>query len=59
MHTPASVHFGTVPEVRGRRQATLDRAHAQHPERFNRRPQPPRLPEQAWINQPAPQQLTQ
>ncbi len=53
MHTPASVHFGTATEVRARRQVTLDRAHAQHPERFHRRPQPPRLPEQAWINQPA------
>jgi transposase InsO family protein len=59
MHTPASVHFGTAFEVRERRQATLDRAHAQHPERFNRRPQPPCLPEQAWINQPTPQQPTQ
>lgn len=55
MHTPASVHFGTATEVRARRQTTLDRAHAQHPERFTRRPQPPRLPEQAWINQPVPQ----
>jgi transposase InsO family protein len=55
MHTPASVHFGTATEVRTRRQHTLDRAHAKHPERFNRRPQPPHLPETAWINQPAPQ----
>jgi putative transposase len=54
MHTPASVHFGTVTEVRSRRQLTLDRAHARHPERFSRRPRPPRLPEQAWINQPVP-----
>jgi putative transposase len=58
MHTPASVHFGTATEVRTHRQRTLDRAHAQHPERFNRRPQPPRLPETAWINQPV-QQPTQ
>lgn len=55
MHTPASVHFGTATEVQARRQTTLDRAHAHHPERFSRRPRPPRLPEQAWINQPAPQ----
>jgi len=55
MHTPASVHFGTAAEVRARRQNTLDRAHARHPERFSRRPSPPHLPEQAWINQPAPQ----
>jgi hypothetical protein len=52
MHTPASVHFDTATEVQARRQATLDRAHAQNPERFTRRPQPPCLPEQAWINQP-------
>ena len=55
MHTPASVHFGTATEVRAHRQPTLDRAHAQHPERFTRRPQPPRLPEKAWINQPVPE----
>jgi len=52
MHTPASVHFDTAPEIRAQRQATLDRAYAQHPERFNHRPRPPRLPEQAWINPP-------
>lgn len=59
MHTPASVHYGTATDIRARRQATLDHAHAQHPERFSRRPQPPRLPEQAWINQPTQQQPTQ
>jgi hypothetical protein len=59
MHTPASVHFGTATDIRARRQATLDRAHAQHPERFSHRPQPPRLPEHAWINQPTQQQPTQ
>jgi transposase InsO family protein len=58
MHTPASVHFDTAAEVRARRQHTLDRAHAQHPERFSRRPQPPRLPETAWINQPSHSQLS-
>jgi transposase InsO family protein len=59
MHTPASVHFDTATEIRAQRQATLDRAHAQHPERFSRRPHPPCLPEQAWINQPTQQQPTQ
>jgi transposase InsO family protein len=54
MHTPASVHFSTATEVRAHRQATLDRAHHDHPERFSRPPRPPRLPEQAWINQPVP-----
>ncbi|WP_261570117.1 integrase core domain-containing protein, partial [Frankia gtarii] len=51
-HTPASVHFGTASQVQAHRQATLDRAHAAHPERFARRPRPPRLPETVWINQP-------
>ncbi|MEX5635410.1 transposase [Parafrankia sp. FMc2] len=55
-HTPASVHFGTAGQVRAHRQATLDRAHAAHPERFARRPRPPRLPETVWINQPVPSQ---
>ncbi len=41
------------------RQATLDRARARHPERFSRRPRPPRLPAQAWINQPEQLQPTQ
>jgi hypothetical protein len=52
MHTPASVNFGTATDIRARRQATLDRAHTQHPERFSHRPRPPHLPEQAWTNQP-------
>jgi transposase InsO family protein len=53
MHTPASVHFGTDEQIRAQRQATLNRAYAEHPERFTRRPRPPQLPETAWINQPA------
>lgn len=52
MHTPGSVHFGTATEARAQRQATLDQAHARHPERFSQRPRPQRLPELAWINQP-------
>ena len=47
------VYHRLEERIRAHRQATLDRAHAQHPERFTRRPSPPRLPEQAWINQPA------
>ncbi|WP_438803156.1 AAA family ATPase [Frankia gtarii] len=54
--TPASVHFGTADQVQAHRQATLDRARAAHPERFARRPRPPRLPETVWINQPVPSQ---
>ncbi|KLL11290.1 transposase [Protofrankia coriariae] len=55
-HTPASVHFGTAKQLQAHRQATLDRARAAHPERFARRPRPPRLPETVWINQPVPSQ---
>ncbi|WP_241835365.1 DDE-type integrase/transposase/recombinase [Pseudofrankia asymbiotica] len=58
-HTPASVHFDTAHQVQDHRQATLDRAHAAHPERFARRPRPPRLPETVWINQPVPSQPTE
>lgn len=59
LHTPASVHFGTAHEVRAQRAAVLDEAYAANPLRFTRRPQPPRLPEAAWINQPTPQALIQ
>jgi transposase InsO family protein len=52
MHTPASVHFGTAEQVHLQRQVTLDQAYGAHPERFTRRPRPPKLPEVAWINQP-------
>jgi putative transposase len=53
-HTPASVHFGTATAVRSARAATLDAAFAARPARFrHRRPEPPRLPTVAWINQPA------
>jgi transposase InsO family protein len=52
-HTPASVHFGTAEEVRDQRAVTLAEAYARHPERFGRRPRPPRIPEQASINDPA------
>jgi putative transposase len=52
-HTPASVHYGTAAEVRAQRQVTLDAAHAANPARFrHRRPQAPKLPAIAWINEP-------
>lgn len=53
LHTPASVHYGTAHEIRDQRQAVLDAAYAAHPERFNRRPIPPKLPDKATINDPA------
>ena len=52
-HTPASVHYGTATEVRAQRSETLDSAYAANPARFrHRRPQPPKLPIVAWINEP-------
>jgi putative transposase len=59
LHTPASVHFGTAPQVRAQRAVTLDAAYAAHPDRFRRRPVPPKLPEAAWINQPSREALIQ
>jgi len=54
LHTPASVHYGTATQVRQQRQATLNSAYEAHPTRFDhRRPEPPRLPNAAWINQPS------
>ncbi|WP_405971768.1 IS3 family transposase [Streptomyces sp. NBC_00988] len=52
LHTPASVHFGTADLVREQRAATLAEAYARHPARFARRPEPPAIPEQVWINEP-------
>jgi putative transposase len=51
-HTPASVHFGTTGAIDDARQVTLDAARAAHPERFAKRPHPPKIPNQSWINQP-------
>jgi putative transposase len=51
--TPQQVHAGRADEVRQKRQAVLDKAHAKHPNRFVRqRPAPPKLPTAAWINPP-------
>ncbi|MEU2920051.1 IS3 family transposase [Streptomyces sp. NPDC007057] len=53
LHTPASVHFGTADAVRDLRAAALTEAFERHPERFARRTQPPKIPTQAWINDPS------
>jgi len=52
LHTPASVHYGTAVEVRSARQNVLNTAYTAHPERFNRRPKAPQLPERVTINDP-------
>ena len=60
LHTPASVHYGTAGRIRAQRAATLDAAYQVNPARFrHRRPEPPRLPEAAWINQPSREALIQ
>ena len=58
-HTPASVHHGTAVQIRARRAVTLETAYQANPARFSRRPQPPQLPEVAWINQPSREALIQ
>ena len=51
--TPEMVHYGLAEEVWKARQEVLLKAYAAHPERFVRKaPEPPRLPEAVWINQP-------
>jgi putative transposase len=61
--TPADVHYGRAGQIIAARGVVLDGAFAAHPERFVRKPpQPPRLPDQVWINKPtdpkeAPQQF--
>ncbi|MFD4977877.1 integrase core domain-containing protein, partial [Streptomyces sp. NPDC058424] len=59
LHTPASVHFGTAEQVRDQRTVTLAEAYERHPERFARRPRPPEIPAQVWINDPARRQEPQ
>ncbi len=53
--TPANVHFARVEQVNSERSRALDAAYAAHPERFVRkRPTPPEVPTQVWINPPTP-----
>ena len=55
LHTPASIHFGTADLVREQRAVALAEAYDRHPERFARRPTPPAIPDQVWINEPKPE----
>ena len=51
--TPAAVHFGQAAELTIERQATLQAAYEQHPERFVKgQPTPLQLPNEVWINPP-------
>lgn len=49
-HTPDNVHHGTTAPVEATRQHALDTAYQAHPERFTKRPRPPRLPHSTHIN---------
>jgi putative transposase len=51
---PATVHYGLAAQVNERRQAVLQAAYEQHPERFVKgAPVPPQLPDEVWINPPS------
>lgn len=53
--TPADMHAGLAATRTDQRQAVLDAAFEAHPARFVRRPpQPPVVPDAAWINPPTP-----
>jgi transposase InsO family protein len=53
--TPDQVHYGQIDAVHAARQATLDRAFRENPERFVKKPPvPPAKPTAAWINPPMP-----
>ena len=53
--TPDQVHYGQTDAVHAARQATLDRAFRDNPERFVKKaPTPPAKPTAAWINPPTP-----
>ena len=50
---PADVHHGRTAQVLARRQATLQKAYASHPERFVQGPPLPlKPPDAVWINPP-------
>ena len=51
--TPEAVHYDRAEQIQAARQEVLLHAYAAHPERFVRKPpEPPFLPQAAWINPP-------
>lgn len=59
MLTPATVHYGRTNEVVTARQAVLDRAWQEHPDRFiNGRPLAAHPPPTVWINRPTEKQIS-
>mgnify|MGYP001821058090 FL=1 len=55
-HTPADVHAGHHHTIRAHRQHVLDHAYTLEPHRFRQPPIAPQVPDNAWINQPEPNQ---
>jgi hypothetical protein len=55
---PATVHFGRADTVIAARNATLAHAHAANPKRFTKPPTAPKLPKEAWINDPSRETLS-
>ncbi len=54
--TPEDVHYGRAEQIIKERQAVLQTAYIQHPERFKGRvPQPKTPPTAVWINKPMPE----
>jgi len=59
MMTPYQLHHGLGPAIQDQRQAILDRAFLEHPDRFiNGRPVAPKPPTAVWINPPSQQATT-
>jgi len=60
LHTPADVHYGHAKKVDSERSAALAAARQTHPERFatSTNPKILGLPEDAWINQPKPEETS-
>ena len=58
--TPDQIHFGQADTVHAARQIALDAAFLSTPERFVRkRPKPPQIPKDVWINPPKQTEPTQ
>lgn len=52
LHTPFTVHIGTAHAIQDKRQETIEKFRSANPQRFTRRPSLPKLPTEAWINEP-------
>lgn len=52
LHTPFTVHIGTAQAIQDKREATIAKFRVANPQRFTQRPSLPKLPTEAWINEP-------